>query len=205
MKKFLRRVELIDDLSIELEISQNEFVNQLKQRVELKSVGFLSSPFLIFSAGKKKFHGFVGTDSFKIRRKRTLFDHEVNMAIATGTHHQKEDTLVIDTEINGFSMFMIPKYVVATVIYLLFAGAIVFFINPYSGKTAFILLFVAVHAIFMFVMPYMMMRGSVRQLKRELEKELSCLTKNQAVDHNSTPKSSKSTLFQNQNLQSHNL
>ena len=175
MDEFLKKIKLIDTLTIDLPISRNDFVNKMDAIVEEGSTGLFSSPFEMFSSSKKDFKGTVNYEGFKIKKRKKLFDRGFNVAIAEGTYTVQNEKLLIETEINGFNTFGIPFYIVIIIAYLIF----LFFITSTGPNESLssILPILLIHGIAMVLMPYFMMKKSVTQLKHELERELYFLTK----------------------------
>jgi hypothetical protein len=175
MKEFLKKIKLIDYLRTELQISRNEFVDKLNSIVDEGGTGFFSGPFDTFSSSKNEFKGRISYDGFKIKRRRRFIDTNINLATANGVFSEQNGKLVIETEINGFSGFIIPFYIFLIIFYSIFFFSIGFEKNN-SGIV--VLPFIMLHAAFMFGIPYFMMRRSVKRLKYELEREFYYLTKN---------------------------
>ena len=177
MKEFLRKIKLIESLTTELSIQKNEFVKTFKENVDEGSTGFMSDSFDVFSSSKNEYKGHVGFDSFKIKRRRRFFDMNMNFAVANGTYVQKENSLIIETEINGFSGMMIPFYVFALIFYSIFIVTFSFADNIEGNGAGFALPFIIIHAAFMFGIPYFMMRRSTKRMAHELEREFFYMTR----------------------------
>ena len=167
---------MIDYLKTELEIDKDHFVNKLRASVDQGSTGLFGDPFEAFFFTKNEFKGYVGPDNFKIKRRSKLFDPNVSLAIASGTYKQMDKHLVIEAEINGFTGMMIPFYGFLVVFYSMF---LVGFVIGDVGADAetFAVPFMFIHAMFMFGIPYVMMRRSVSRMKHDLEREFFYLTK----------------------------
>lgn len=177
MKNFLKQVHLIDHLRTELDgIHKNEFVDRLKQEVDPSDLGIFSDAFDAFSSSKKEYKGHVSYEGFQIKRKKRLFDMNLNLSTASGSFTQKEDKLIIATEINGFSKIMIPFYVFALIIYLVTFLSILFLGN-FGNETAFVIPFLLFHGALMMDIPYLLMRRSTSRMKRELEREFHYIAK----------------------------
>lgn len=183
MKEFLKKLKLVDHLSTEIEIDQRQFVERLKEHVDHGNIGGFSTMFEAFSSGKNEYKGLVNFDGFKIKRKRRLFDANMGMAVATGNFQQKNQNLIISTEINGFSGLMIPFYIVITIFYLIFIAVLTLasFSEEADSTFAFAIPFILLHASFMFGIPYLMMRRSTTRMKHELEREFFYMTKNKTT------------------------
>lgn len=178
MKELLKKLRLREVFITELEIQKIDFVNRFRDNVDEGGIGFFSDSLLdIFSSGKNEYKGHVGFDEFKIKRRRRLFDMNLNMAVAKGTFSQKGNVLIITTEINGLSSMMIPFYIFVPAFYLLFAG--VFFLGEHQEgmEVFFFLPFIVIHGFFMLGIPYFMMRRSTKRMKHELEREFYFMIK----------------------------
>lgn len=177
MKEFLRKIKLVENLTTEITIQKNEFVSNFKDHVDEASIGLFSDTFDAFSSSKKVYKGHVGYDNFKIKKRRKFFDMNTNLAIAEGTFRQKDQTLIIKTEITGFNGIMLPFYIFGIIFYIIFIGMF-FSFNTMEGEApGFILPFLIIHAAFMFGIPYFMMRRSTTKMAHELEREFYYMTK----------------------------
>lgn len=181
MKELLRRLKLIDHLTTEIEIQKNDFVTRFKENVDKGSTGFMAGTFDVFSSSKNEYKGYVGSESFKIKRRGRFFDVSSNLAVAKGTYRQKDNTLIIDTEINGFTGMMIPFYIFAIICYAIFITVFIFADNIEGNGAGFAIPFILIHASFMLGIPYLMMRRSTSRMKHELERELYYMTKSKAI------------------------
>nr|WP_321235557.1 hypothetical protein [uncultured Psychroserpens sp.] len=170
MESFLRKIKLIDDMTTELSISKSEFIARLSALVEESSLGLFSDLGDVFSSNRAEYKGRVDYNGFKLKRKRRFFDTKINIAIVTGTYRQVADKLVIDSKIVGFKGVMIFFFLFILLFYLLFIGT--FLSNGIdSNMPTFVLPFMLVHALFMFGIPYFIMRRSVKRFKYDLERE----------------------------------
>ncbi|TXE02275.1 hypothetical protein [Algoriphagus aquimarinus] len=177
MKGFLIKIKLLEHLTTEIEIQKNEFVSNFKKHVDEGDTGIFSDTFDIFSSSKNEYKGHVGYDGFKIKRRRKFFDTNMNLAVARGTYRQKSEKLVIETEINGFSGMMIPFYLLGLVFYTIFIGVLFMADNIEGNEAGFALPFIFIHAVFMFGLPYFMMRRSTKRMMHDLEREFYYMTK----------------------------
>ena len=177
MKQFLRTLKLIDDFSTTIRMERHAFYSRFKSSVDEGHTGAFSGTFDIFSRSKNEFKGHVALDSFKIKRKKTLFDMNTNLAVAQGTYRQDGESLIIEAEINGFTGMPVPFYVFVLIFYVIFMSSFIFFDDMSGVKAAFIFPFIILHATFMLGIPYLVMRRSVSRLKHELEREFYYMTK----------------------------
>ncbi|AUC15859.1 hypothetical protein BTO06_12165 [Tenacibaculum sp. SZ-18] len=177
MKELLKKLKLIDYLQTELIIQKNDFVNKLRNHVDEGSTGIFSDTFDVFSSSKNEYKGEVSFNGFKIKRRRKFFDMNMNMAVAKGTYSQKDDKLIIDTEINGFHGMMIPFYIFCIIIYGVFIVGFLSADEIGGNAPGFAFPFIIIHAAFMMGIPYFIMKRSTKRLKHELEREFFYLTK----------------------------
>jgi hypothetical protein len=173
VKDFLRKLKLIEDQTTILDTSKNEFVPKFKRSVDESDLGFFSDSFDVFSSSSNEYKGHVDFNGFKIKRRRRFFDTNMNWAVAKGEFINQNEKLIIKTEINGFSRILIPFIVFLLIFYLLFLGGFSYTLvrEGDAGESFVFLLFVIIHAAFMFGIPYIVMRRSTSRMKRELERE----------------------------------
>jgi hypothetical protein len=174
MKRFLRKLRLIDHLTIKLPISKTDFVNKLNEITEISSTRIFYDAFDLFFSSKKEFKGQIDLQGFELRRRRRLFDNNVNMAIANGTFSENNEQLNIDVDINGFNNIFLVFYIFLIIFYLF-----IFFniLNSERRNDFTVILIMLIPVTFSFLFPYFMMRRSVERFKYELERELFYLTK----------------------------
>ncbi|SDW42706.1 hypothetical protein SAMN05444411_101694 [Lutibacter oricola] len=177
MKDFLEKIKLIEYFTVELEIQKFDFVSILKKHVDEGDTGIFSDTFDIFSSSKNEYKGQVDFNGFKIKRRKRLFDMNMNFAIAKGNFSQKNEKLIVETEVNGFSNMMIPFYIIGVVFYTIFIGAFFMADNIEGNGVGFALPFILIHGAFMFGIPYVFMRRSAKRMKYELEREFYYLIK----------------------------
>jgi len=177
VKDFLRKIKLVQDLSVQIEMNQSDFEKKLNSIVDKTNMGYLFDILDIFSSSKNLYKGQVDAHSFKIRRKKQLFDMRFNIALASGEFKQQQELLIIETEINGFRGVMVPFLLFVPFFYIILFISLIFS-NSIEGEFSFAAIpFLLFHATFMIGVPYLVMRRSIRYLKRELEREFSFLSK----------------------------
>ncbi len=154
-----------------LNTTKSEFTSALRNNVDEANIDdYFSGAFEAFTSSENKFKGSVSHSGFKIRKRRRFFQKNFGKATATGNLREHGNTLVIDTQINGWNNFMFFFYGFITIIYCVFFGAFLLNVDSYEFPI-FGIFFVIIHAIFMYGIPYFMMRTSVRSLKEDLERE----------------------------------
>lgn len=176
MKSILERLKLVDYLTTEIPIEKNLFIEKLKMNVDQGDTGIFLSAFEAFSSSKNQYKGMVTSDSFKIRRRRKLFDMNMSWPVAEGRFKQRDNTLVIESTITSFRGIFIPFIVLMIMFYLAFIVSFIFSGVPAKFGWLFVP-FVFIHASIMFGIPYVIMRRGVSRMKYELEREFYYLTK----------------------------
>jgi hypothetical protein len=173
MKETLQKLKLIDYLKTDLPINRMQFIDRLSSITDPGETGMFSGPFESFSSSKNELKGKVNYDGFTLKRRKKFFDSNANMAVATGKIFEQHGRLTVETEINGFNNFFIVIYAFLIIIY----AAAIFGIARTNSASFFTIPFLLLHGTFMFLIPYFMMRRSVKKLKYELEREFFYLTK----------------------------
>ncbi|KAB2809993.1 hypothetical protein [Phaeocystidibacter luteus] len=167
---FLRRIKLVDSTTFDLPIQKSEFVHKLREQVEPGGTGMFA-PFEAFSSSEKEFKGQVEYNGFEIRRRKRLFDAKLNFALVRGTYIQKGDKLEIKADIHGFRGIMIAFYVFLVIFYTIFITASSVAASENDGVGLVFFPIILIHGAFMGGIPYLFMRRSVKNMKRDLEKE----------------------------------
>ena len=170
MKNLLKRIGLSISLITELPTTHNTFINRLDQVVEKPPSGFLNT----CSNNKKEYVGTIGYDSFNFKRKQFGNQQNQMQASVIGKVYQKGDKLVIESEITGYSKFLI-----------FFLGVLIFFYTVFisyasgiqTGLPVFVIPFIFLHGILMVHSFYRMLKRAVAKLKYDLEREFFYLTR----------------------------
>jgi hypothetical protein len=176
MKSILERLKLIDHLTTEIPIEKKDFVEKLKMNVDHGDTGVFFTAFEVFRSSKNEYKGTVTFDSFKIRRRRKLFDMRASLAVAEGHFRQKENLLVIESTIKSFRGIFIFFLVFLLVFYT--ASIVSLIISDIPGNMGWVFVpFIFIHASFMLGIPYLIMKRAVSRMKYELERDLYFMTK----------------------------
>lgn len=175
MKDLKSKLKLVDHFSTEIEIQKMDFIKKLDAVVDEGRIDLFSDAFDMFSGSKNIYKGEVRMDGFQIKRKRRFFDMNRNRSVAKGQYIQKGKKLLIETEIDGLTGLMTFTYFVLILVYsvllmALFSGGILF-----SDEFTFFRPFMLIHAVFMFGLPYYLMRRNVKKMKNDLEREFQYL------------------------------
>lgn len=177
MSELLKKLKLKDSFEIEIPIEQDLFVERLTSIVDKGDTSIFSNISDVFSSSKNDYRGMVSNNSFSLKRKRKMFDMNINFAVAKGEFKQEIDQLKIKTDINAFNGPLKVFFFIIPVFYCVFLSAFFFSSNKTESIQFVFVPFIIVHASFMLGIPYMMMRKSVGKMKKELERELYFLTK----------------------------
>lgn len=176
MKSLLEKLRLVDYLTTEIPIEKKVFIDKLTRNVDQGDIGMFLSAFEAFSSSKNEYKGTVTLDSFKIRRRRRFFDMAISLAVAEGRFRQKDNILVIESTIRGFSKIFIPFLLFIALFYVAFIISFIASDTPENMEWFFIP-FILIHAAMMLGIPYYMMRRGVSRMKYELERDFYYLTK----------------------------
>src|SRR5689334_15950222 len=121
MKDILKKLKILDEFSVELEIERSSFVRKMSDVVEPGTVSQFV-PFEAFRASKKEYRGNVSDHEFRIRRQRRFFDSNRNWAVATGSLRQREANLIVDVEVSSFTYMFAFFYAFIIIFYLVSVG-----------------------------------------------------------------------------------
>ena len=178
MKAFLTKIKLIQHQTFELETDKARFIKNLKNNFDEEEISFSASVLERFSQAYSKYKGNVGFKGFKLKKRNRLFDIGKNLAVVSGTYKQSGKSLLIPIEINGLQGGMKGYYIFLSLFYLIYIANILRSIySSQIGDPYFIILIVILQMIFLFGVPYLIMRRSIRYLKSEITKDFSALSK----------------------------
>lgn len=170
MDQTLEKLKLKENFNFKISnISKQEFVSRFRKEVTESDLGLFENLFEVFQGGKNDYKGKVSFDGFTIKRRRKFFDRNKFMVKVEGTYLQKENDLFINTEINAYNPFILFFFCVVIFIYIIFILAI--FLSSNSEESLFFSPFLLIHAALMIGIPYIMLRKSVKNMKRDLERD----------------------------------
>lgn len=175
MKEFLRKIGLVETLTMELNIPSSVFMHNLKNIVKEAPSGLLD----VFNSTKLVYKGKVDYNTFSFRRKRARFQRNFELVSITGRTEGKDNKTYIDAEIScnkyfyGFLIFLAVFYA------LFFIGSILALsINSDSSKMPFLFIpFIVLHGGFMYWILHSILKHSVQKFKYDIEREFFYLTK----------------------------
>jgi len=173
MDKILKKVGLLTYCQFKLNTDQGTFANKLNDIVENKSLDIFSDMGDVFSRNEKNYKGSVTHQGFEIRRKRKLFDMNMNFTKIKGTFEQNKDALQLNIELRAFHPFLTFYYVFLAIIYSIFLISFIF-TGGFDGNY-FVLPFILVHALFMAGIPYLVLKRGLKKTLYEIEREFNYL------------------------------
>lgn len=175
MEEILGKLKLIDSVTIELPIGRTEFIDLLRNNIDEMQSDF----FDVFSSGKNEYKGEVTTEGFELKKKRRLFEMNINTPKAVGAFEEHGSVLVINVEINAFQTQAKLLLVSLVLFYSIFISVCLFGGDEFPSL---LLPFILLHASFMIGVPYFLIKRSVKRMKYDLERDLYYLaTKKRAV------------------------
>lgn len=172
MKHFLKKIKLIDSLTLEFEITKEEFSEKLKENITKSDLGMFSDMFEMFSSDDNDYKGYVNYDSFEIKKRKRMFERNMNFSKITGKFYQNGRNLTVENEINGFPKGFILFYIFTPIFYIFFIS--LFFTENNSDGDSFsyfLYFFISIHAFLMLGIPYFMMKKNIKKTKKNLEKD----------------------------------
>jgi hypothetical protein len=172
IKNILRKFGLLDNFKLELTISPQAFVDKLSKKTD----DYLPDVFENFTFNKKEYKGFITTEKFEIKKRKTFPVSFENYAEAFGEIKKKQDKLEIIVEVYSIQPYMtvigfgLTALILTTIAMGLFA---IIFTTTTRGIHAFYagLGMLTFETVFL-GLPIMAMRWSVKNLKQDLEDEL---------------------------------
>jgi len=166
MNDFLRKINLVKDITIQLSVSKIDFTKKFRDNVDESDLGFV--PFEAFQSSKNEYKGNIDGSAFELKKRRRLFDTNYSFAEVTGSLIERNDKLIIEAEIFGFKKRMI----------ILFTFVIFFYLIAFAGMVLgngdipfFILPFLFIHMSIMLGIPYFIIRRSVNRMAYDLERD----------------------------------
>lgn len=167
MNTYLKKLNLVQEINIELQISKSDFIKKFRENVDQSNFGF--EPFEVFKSSKNEYKGNIENAGFELKKRRKLFDTSYSFAKATGTLIQETDKLIAKIVINGFQKKMLVFIGFLTMFYIIFIISIV--LGDDKIPKFFFLPFVLFHAALMFGIPYFIVRRGVKRMVYDLERD----------------------------------
>lgn len=176
MEDFLRKIKLVEDISIRLDITSSEFVSALRLNVEKSNINnIFSGLFEVFSSNEKEYKGLVDSRGFHIRKKKRFFDKKKGTTNAKGTFRTNANTLIINTTISAFSVKQLLISSLLLVCYLTFVvygvGNINSFQEVFNNISIFFLLFLVGMLLFV----WFSLKNEVTNMKKDLQKQFQSI------------------------------
>lgn len=179
MNDFLRRIGLVQDFQLTMNVSKSDFIRALIANLDEPQADF----FDVFSRSKALYKGKVQNDQFTMKRKRRFLDSHFRSAKVTGNITTKNDTLILDIQISGFHKMFLALAALLVVFYS-FAFSAMFVSNSSEVPKTFVTLFILAHATIMLAIPYFMMKRSIKTTREDLEREFFYMVKDKLNSHN---------------------
>ncbi|MDP1803159.1 MAG: hypothetical protein Q8L81_17490 [Bacteroidota bacterium] len=166
----LRKIKLIQPISIEIPLSQTAFENKLNEVVDTRKYNLFEQ----FSNNKKVFVGELTSDGFNIRPVKKLFQN--NLAYLSWFKGNYEigssDKRILTGEISVSKYFPI---MILSFMIVAYGSILAFTFSSMTDQTG--LIFIFIHGLVMLAIFYFILRRSVKLGKHYMERELFFLTK----------------------------
>ncbi|WP_426484175.1 hypothetical protein [Flavobacterium sp. 2] len=171
MDNFLRKLQLVKDITIQLPVSKLDFIQKFRNHVDESDLGFV--PFEAFQSSRNEYKGNISNNSFELKKRRKLFDTNYSFAKVTGHFSENNNQLNINAEINGFRKRMLLFAGVLIMFYSIFIIGSLFIPDEKSGPVAFVFIpFILFHMSLMLGVPYFIIRRSVKKMIYDVERDL---------------------------------
>ncbi|PTT08638.1 hypothetical protein DBR27_07290, partial [Flavobacterium sp. HMWF030] len=72
MDAFLRKIQLIKDINIQLPVSKIDFIQKFRNNVDESDLSFV--PFEVFQSSNNEYKGNISNNEFELKKRRKLFD-----------------------------------------------------------------------------------------------------------------------------------
>ena len=99
-------------MTIELEISRDEFVKRLADDIYKSDLSYFKEEMDVSWAEQKEYKGIVDSNGFKIKRRRKIFGYDYRtytLPIAYGTFKVRKENLIVKTKKCFTHLFYIVK------------------------------------------------------------------------------------------------
>ncbi|PIF30937.1 hypothetical protein CLU81_1395 [Flavobacterium sp. 9] len=167
MNDFLRKINFIKDIVIQLPVSKIDFIEKFRINVDESNLSY--EPFEVFQSSTNEYKGYIENNYFELKKRRKLFDMNYPFAKVTGELTQENDQLIINAEISCFRKRMILFLVGILLFYSLFFISMAF--NSENKIPFFIVPFLLVHMSLMIGAPYFIIRKIVNKMAYDLERD----------------------------------
>lgn len=167
MSDFLRKINFIKDIVIQLPVSKIDFIQKFRINVDESNLDY--EPFEVFQSSTNEYKGYIGDYIFEIKKRRKLFDMNYPFfAKVTGELIEENDQLTINTEISCLKKRMVLFLVIILLFYLSF---FIMIFNDKNTVPFFMAPFFLIHMSFMIGIPYFVIRRSVNRMAYDLERD----------------------------------
>jgi len=171
VRNLLEKVGLIDRFTTEIEIEREEFVSLMQSRTQPKKFSFLNEFFYcdFFDDKSKDYKGTVAKEGFQIRERMKFLCG--TLAIAKGKYSQNNETLVIETEVQGYRKYLIPPLIFLYLVYVPLMCDISKNISTKAYPYLPSFIYFSFLTTFLLVLHYCVSRSEKNKLRRDLERD----------------------------------
>lgn len=168
MNDYLKVLNLIQEINIELQISKSDFTKKFKENVDEPNLGF--EPFEMFSSSKNNYKGNIGNTGFELEKRWKLFNPSYFITKATGIFTEETDRLTTKITIElqkkiFFFMGILALFYITSLTGFLYIDDI----SVLFAMLPFILLYTAL----LLGIPYFIIKLSVKKMVSDLEKDFN--------------------------------
>jgi hypothetical protein len=171
MNDFLLKIGLIDKLTLELDITREEFIKRFQQNVDADQFEL----FEILSRSKNQYKGTITLNNFQMEKRRSFTTSNFSRGTATANFFHQNDKLVVEASITSVRRLYVVFFLFfMTIIYAtsLFTVIVSVVQDEPSSIKFWVIPFILIHAAFIFGIPYLILKSTVRKMKYDLERDL---------------------------------
>lgn len=170
MKSFLRKIGLLEEITLVMEIDQGNFLKNLQNHVEEKKL----LKYLTIPSSKNEYEGIVGDDFFIIKRKRQFPKISTHHSLVKGKFTTSEKGLIINIEIDPIHRHYMLFFIMGIIAFpILIVSALTGNFKINEGGLFAIYLTIQLFAL------VVIMKRSVTRTKFEIEHDLYSMIKQQ--------------------------
>jgi hypothetical protein len=172
IKEVCQKINLIEHLKLELNIEMLDFFKKFDICVDEGEIGFGDGSFEQFSKSNNKYIGEVKFGSFKIRRKRKLFERYIYYPHLEGIYERDGDKTIIDITINGVHRNVKFTFVVIIIFMAILIPNIYSAILKKSNYASSFLFGILLVLCIFLIISILQLRSRVKAEKYDIEREL---------------------------------
>lgn len=168
MKEFLTLIKIIQNQTIELEVSKKDFIKAFKHNIGEQKSELYEVLEKTFKTKKSNYIGKIDFNEFYLKKRNHFFDTDKNTSVVKGKFIQRGQYLRIITEIQGVSYFKFAIYAILAIGYSCIMFVSSQNILKKTGNYLYLVLFVVFHSSIIFGLPYFIIKKRIKRMETEM-------------------------------------